>query len=174
MHETETEFETETGGRPTRGKRILHASSATCPGRICSVVLFASWELPQSVLGALVLAAVLLGGSALEVSRRYGRVCVRTGRLGVSLGAFVFWFRGSGRDPEEVLRHEIGHTVQSRLLGPLYLPVVGLPSMARVGYAMLHRRRYGTRWRNYRKGFPENWADRLAPRRSGHRRWDHR
>ncbi len=147
------------------GGRVSRAATVARLRRAGSVGLFVTWELPQSLLGAAVAAVVLASGSALEAGRRYGRICVRTNRLGVSLGAFVFWFRVRGRDPEEVLRHEIGHTVQSRLLGPLYLPVVGLPSMARVGYAVWHRRRYGTRWRNYRKGFPENWADKLAPRR---------
>lgn len=48
---------------------------------------------------------------------------------GVSLGAFIFV---SGKRGEEWARaaavHEYGHTIQSLILGPLYLLVIGLPS----------------------------------------------
>ena len=37
--------------------------------------------------------------------------------------------------PENV-DHEYGHAVQSRRLGPAYLPLVGVPSVMRVAYAM--------------------------------------
>ena len=56
----------------------------------------------------------------------------------LSLGLFVFLSSNppkdrSGRIPDQeiprrLLVHEYGHTVQSLFLGPLYLPVVGLPS----------------------------------------------
>ena len=57
----------------------------------------------------------------------------------LSLGAFIFLTdkpprdRGGQIPDREVSRrllvHEYGHTVQSLILGPLYLPVVGLPSL---------------------------------------------
>ena len=56
----------------------------------------------------------------------------------LSLGPFIFLTDKPPRDrsgqipdpevPQRLLVHEYGHTVQSLLLGPLYLPVVGLPS----------------------------------------------
>ena len=56
----------------------------------------------------------------------------------LSLGLFIFITDKPPRDrsgqipdpdiPRRLLVHEYGHTVQSLLLGPLYLPVVGLPS----------------------------------------------
>jgi len=58
--------------------------------------------------------------------------------------------------------HELGHTKQSRLLGPLYLPVVGLPSISRAAYALVHREVTGKQWTGYYEGYPENWADRLG------------
>lgn len=49
---------------------------------------------------------------------------------GVSMGIFVFV---NGNRDEEYIRgtrvHEYGHTVQNMLLGPLYLLVIGLPSI---------------------------------------------
>lgn len=56
----------------------------------------------------------------------------------LSLGPFIFLTDKPPRDrsgrvpreeiPRRRLVHEYGHTVQSLILGPLYLPVVGLPS----------------------------------------------
>jgi hypothetical protein len=123
------------------------------------------WELPQNALGVLVLGAVKLGGQAREVSRDQGRWFVRTESLGISLGLFVFWSRGGNRwfraDPL-MKRHEHGHTFQSRRLGPLYLPLVGVPSVLRVLYAMTYRELTGRKWRGYYAGYPERGADRLG------------
>ena len=56
----------------------------------------------------------------------------------LSLGFFIFLTDKPPRDrggaipdhdiPRRLLVHEYGHTIQSLLLGPLYLPVIGLPS----------------------------------------------
>lgn len=56
----------------------------------------------------------------------------------LSLGPFIFLTDKPPRDrngqipqqeiPRRLLVHEYGHTVQSLILGPLYLPAVGLPS----------------------------------------------
>jgi len=57
---------------------------------------------------------------------------------------------------------ELGHARQSRLLGPLYLPVVGVPSTIRVAYAFVYKHARGKRWGGYYDGFPEKWADELG------------
>ena len=44
----------------------------------------------------------------------------------------------------------------------LYLPVVGLPSISRAGYALVYREVTGRQWTRYYEGFPERWADRLG------------
>lgn len=123
------------------------------------------WELPQSALGALLLGALKARGKAPEVVHESGRWFVQTQTLGISLGLFVFWSRGGNRwfraDPL-MKRHEHGHTFQSRRLGPLYLPLVGVPSVMRVIYAMAYRELTGTKWRGYYDGYPERGADRLG------------
>ncbi len=124
-----------------------------------------TWELPQTLLGLLVLGAVAARGAVLAFEWCYGRICVRTRATGVSLGALVFWFRGPQRDPDDILRHELGHCVQSRLLGPLYLLLVGVPSLLRAGYARRYYVRHRRSWSRYRSGYPERWADELAPPR---------
>lgn len=126
----------------------------------------ALWELPQNVLGVVNLAALLARGGVAQMARERGRLMVEITVDGaVSLGYFVFY---SAKDnayvpvgPENK-DHEYGHSVQSRMLGPLYLPLVGIPSVSRVGVAVMHRALTGKRWRGYYEGWPERQADELG------------
>ena len=45
---------------------------------------------------------------------------------GISLGMFIF----ANHDRAEVTIHEYGHTFQALLLGPLYLIIIGIPSLS--------------------------------------------
>ena len=79
---------------------------------------------------------------------------------GISLGDFVYL-----RPPvyERMARHEYGHCLQSRLLGPLYLPLIGLPSLL-----------WAIWWHpgrpiGYYTFYTERWADRLAGIERNHR-----
>ena len=65
---------------------------------------------------------------------------------GVSLGKFIFVPRRAGGNAGRfLLEHEYGHTLQSLILGPFYLLVVGAPSMLwnRLPYFKSKRRRTG-------------------------------
>lgn len=81
---------------------------------------------------------------------------------GMSLGAFIFI--NGNRDKvwtENAKIHEYGHTVQSLILGPLYLFVIGIPSMVWCNskkYRNL-RREKGI---SYYAFYPEKWANRLG------------
>lgn len=104
-------------------------------------------------------------GRVVASERREGRWVVETSGTAISLGYVVLWSRRSSRwhDLDERNReHEWGHTRQSRLLGPLYLPVVGVPSSARAVYAFFYRELTGRKWERYYAGYPENWADELG------------
>lgn len=95
-----------------------------------------TWGLVQTVLGAAVFLRYwksphsLCHGAVVTVYPLYSSL---------SLGPFIFLTDKPLRDrkghiPDNELRrrllvHEYGHTVQSLLLGPLYLPLVGLPSL---------------------------------------------
>lgn len=81
----------------------------------------------------------------------------------LSLGMFIFLDIRNDR-PENaaekaLLAHEYGHTVQSLMLGPLYLLVIGLPSVIWAGCFGKYRRR--TRC-PYDKAYPEKWANLLG------------
>lgn len=133
--------------------------------RATAVALFL-WELPQNLLGLATLAAQLAARNVKCVERERGRFVVELrGVGGLSLGSFVFHsavdspYIPVGRENRA---HELGHAVQSRWLGPLYLPLVGAPSVARVVYARAYYRMHGARWPHYYDGWPERAADVLG------------
>lgn len=111
-----------------------------------------TWCLPQALLGYAGLAvARALGGDARPFR---GAVLVRV--------PFMRWFGGVCLGPvilvppeatPELVLHEWGHFRQHLVLGPLYLPLIGLPSV-------LHALWY--RWRprgSYFHFYTEAWAD---------------
>lgn len=123
--------------------------------------VFALWELPQNLAGLLLGLLFLALQKVRRVRVEGGCVYFATDDLSVSLGRFLFCQHGMRR----IERHEWGHSIQSRMLGPLYLIVVGVPSVARNLYSRAYRRRTGRRWPRYYAGFPERWAERLAEAR---------
>ena len=77
-------------------------------------------------------------------------------RGGISLGRYVFLSWGQAGDRSTVF-HELGHCRQSRMLGPLYLIVIGLPSLL---WAWLGDRIAPDK--SYYWFYTEKWADRLG------------
>lgn len=72
---------------------------------------------------------------------------------GVSLGWFQFTHRNATKDTAS---HEVGHSVQSLYLGPLYLLVIGLPSIIWAG--IIYPRIGG----NYYSFYTESWANKIS------------
>lgn len=103
-------------------------------GLFCLLVQ-CSWGLIQTVLGA---AVFLWYRHCSHFRFRGAVVTVYPLYSSLSLGPFIFLTDKPPRDrsgqipcrdiPRRLLVHEYGHTVQSLILGPLYLPVIGLPS----------------------------------------------
>lgn len=124
-----------------------------------------TWELPQSLLG-LGLYAVQRARSKVHATEPTadGRMLVESEGIGISLGAYVFWSRrdafGHPFDVPLIRAHELGHTVQSRRLGWLYLPTVGIASSSRALFALAWQRRHGRPWPRYFDAWPESAADR--------------
>ena len=88
-------------------------------------VLLYVWQLPQNLLGLL----LLLFYKREKVYHRLNcRVFYFTSEMpsGISLGKYIIMNR---EDREDGMRHEYGHTVQSVHLGWFYLFVIGLPSL---------------------------------------------
>jgi hypothetical protein len=70
-----------------------------------------------------------------ETKMEYGRCVFIAGNDwgGLSLGNFVFMSKSAASD-SSILSHEIGHSLQNIIWGPLFLFVIGIPSATRCWY----------------------------------------
>lgn len=81
----------------------------------------------------------------------------------MGLGMFIFFRHRDAENAEEVLLHEYGHTVQSALLGPLLIPVIGIPSVVWANTPKLSKKRVDENISYYRF-YPEFGANRTGLR----------
>ena len=116
------------------------------------------WQLPQNLIGSLykefiskdIITRINYDASIYE--------CYLTrGGGGLTLGRFIF-VNQHFTDLEETILHEIGHVKQSRILGPLYLIIIGIPS---ISWAGLRRLIPALKKINYYWFYTENWANKL-------------
>lgn len=135
------------------------------------------WGLPQTLLGL----ALLLLHRRDEHFLFHGALVTRwQGRSSMSVGPFVFVtkdpffcekFSGTYSREElsgRLLVHEYGHTIQSLLLGPMYLIVIGIPSTLWGWLPQLAQKRKAQQI-SYFSFFTENWANRCGERVTGKR-----
>ncbi len=126
------------------------------------IILAATWELPQTLLG-LILLFFTKNYIREPDKMKFANVYWRTVRWGVSLGPIIILGKvyEDHYDTEQQLqisKHEHGHTIQSMMFGPIYLLVIGLPSITfniLTTMGILKREDYYNR-------YPENWADKLG------------
>ena len=125
---------------------------------------FLIWELPQNILGALLFiffavfsdSVILDDDDSLEMYSPMMRGAISLGIFRV----YAYKYLGNGaRYVELVRRHEKGHRKQSMMLGPLYLIVIGLPSLI---WAALHSYVKRLEAVDYYSFYTEKWADRLG------------
>ena len=123
--------------------------------QILYVIVQCTWGLPQTIAGLCVFLLCRLKG--VSCCLYHGGICTHWQRGGgVSLGLFFFCEPG-----DRITAHEYGHTIQSLILGPLYLFVIGLPSAlwCNLKICREYRRKTG---RPYSWLYCEKWADILG------------
>ena len=113
-----------------------------------------TWGFPQTFIGLIVYLCNL--GSPHETYR--GCIVTRWNNRG-SMGMGMFLFLGC-EDPQ-VRVHEFGHSVQSLILGPLFLPIMGIPSFlwCNIPYFRRLRKEKGV---SYYRFYPESTANALG------------
>lgn len=125
---------------------------------IKNLILFI-WQLPQHLLAILYIGYLVMMCKDLGVDSRYKQAivipCVMRGA--VTLGCYVFV--GLNSEYRKTVKHELGHTIQSKILGPLYLIVIGIPSIT---YCGLRRIFPSLRKKNYYDFYTEKWANNLS------------
>ena len=114
-------------------------------------VLLAIWQLPQFIVALVMLP--FLGDLKLIADRHFNLCFVGSNMMGgISPGPFAYV---SPRLTGDVyVAHELdGHTVDSKIWGPLYLLVVGLPSLLNAEFNFTDC---------YYDFYPERWANKHA------------
>ena len=125
---------------------------------IRNLILFI-WQLPQHIIALIYFGYLVIMCKDLGVDSRYKQAtvipCIMRGA--VTLGNYVFV--GLNSEYRKTVKHELGHTIQSKILGPLYLIVIGIPSIT---YCSLRRIFPSLRKKNYYNFYTEKWANNLS------------
>jgi hypothetical protein len=119
-------------------------------------ILLVIWQLPQFIVAVVMLPFL---GKMKLVGDRHFNFCFVADRMagGISLGPFAYVSKAIDRYDrrEETIAHELdGHTVDSKIWGPLYLFVVGIPSIlnAQFDFTKCYYDFYTERWANNHAG----------------------
>ena len=122
-----------------------------------------TWGIIQNILGFIIWIYVLLTGPKEKRHVFHGALVTRWYlKSSMSMGMFLFM----GTNDPRVLVHEYGHTIQSCILGPFYLPVIGIPSFCWANTPRFVRSRMTGRYR-YSDFYPERWANYLGEKYTG-------
>ena len=134
--------------------------------------IFLVWEIIQVLVGAVVLLFFAVQGKCKRIGyyMRKDAACSRAVILfkidsevvsGGSFGHIIILNQNYFYNEEyleKTKRHELGHSIQSLMLGPFYLFVVGIPSLINNLRARKNKEVYDTYYQRY----PEKWADKLG------------
>lgn len=129
--------------------------------RFLFVLLQCTWGLPQTLAG---LVVYLLCRDCPR-GRYHGAFSTRWHRAqSLSLGQFIFVTDALPSEHpaiRQLFAHEYGHCLQSLLLGPLYLPLIALPSAlwCNLRWCENYRKKHKV---SYYSFFVERWANRWA------------
>lgn len=120
------------------------------------------WELPQNIVGAFYFVVqgvyaktfIVDDDDSFEMYSDAQRGCIS---LGVFRTYRYEYYNDDSRYVQLIRMHEKGHRRQSKVLGPLYLPIIGIPSIVWGG---LHSRIKIINKISYYAFYTEAWADR--------------
>ena len=122
--------------------------------------IMATWEFPQNALGFMVKKICKA-----KPYVKYNEATVYSWNIcgGISLGKYIFvpyrYMNPNLLPVQRCIKHEYGHTRQSKYLGWLYLLVIGLPSLIWSRCFNGYRERTG---KSYYSFYTEKWADKLG------------
>ncbi len=120
-------------------------------------ILSIIWQLPQTLVGAFMWLYFKILGDVEFITEKNLNMAFKSGwmRGGISLGNFSFVSTRLSKSEESIAHEQLGHSTQSHILGPLYLFVIGLPSLI---WAVVY-------WRFkkcYYSFFTESWSNSAA------------
>lgn len=117
-------------------------------------VLLYLWQLPQHLLGLLII--LVTKGETKHKLHNITYYYYDPFPGGISLGDYMI----IGTHWDKSVRHEFGHSIQSKILGWFYLPSVGICSGL---HAATYEWRLKKGWvKSYYDYWTEKWADKLG------------
>lgn len=130
----------------------------SCVFRVIVLIALIIWQLPQFVVGWVL--SYIINWTHCEIYQGIVFVYSTSMKGGISLGNVVIMSVDYHNDGDENLeKHEVGHAIQSLILGPLYLIVIGIPSLV---WAILYGWLIKKTPNGYYKFYTEKWADKLG------------
>ena len=118
------------------------------------------WQLPQNLCGVIYRSVSKDNRISIvenDDSRSVGaKVFLQKSNGGVTLGKYIFIYQDY-TDKAHVIKHECGHVKQSKILGPLYLIIIGIPSLLHAWF--IHD--YVCENSDYYHWYTEKWANKL-------------
>ena len=115
-----------------------------------------TWGIIQNAIG-LLLFIILKIFKQLSHTRNFNNTLVSNWKIKSSLSLGIFIFLGNNR----LIVHEYGHSIQSLILGPFYLLIIGIPSLIWAVFFENYRKKNNI---GYYEIYTERWANHLANR----------
>lgn len=127
--------------------------------KLIKILLFI-WQLPQILLGYIIVLFTKHNLREVEKIKDITYYYVDGFPGGISLGTIVILngYYLHIANPN-IVKHEYGHTVQSKILGWFYLLIIGLPSIT---WAWLYGNIIKITHNGYYRFYTEKWADKLG------------
>ena len=116
-------------------------------------ILLYIWQFPQNIIGLLII--LYIKGETKHKYQNIKYYYYDPFPGGISLGNYLI----VGSNHSQTIKHEFGHAIQSRILGPLYLIIIGLPSIV---WAWLYEPVTKETGNGYYRFYTERWADKLV------------
>ena len=130
--------------------------------KILLEIFYWTWCLPQTLLGLLL--KLIFKGKKVWIQtpypnvKRYHYYEYKNSSGSISLGKYILVCPQHASN-SNVVKHEYGHQIQSLILGPLYLIVIGLPSLIWCSCFEKYREKHQVSYYDF---YTEKWANKLG------------
>ena len=116
------------------------------------------WQFPQNMLALFIEGMLCL--AAFRSGEEEGNTIIMNNVLpsAMSLGDYIFV---NPMASNKCIKHECGHVKQSKMLGPLYLIIIGIPSILHCWYNDFVDCCWKDGRYHYEHFYTEKWAERL-------------
>ena len=124
-------------------------------------IVYFTWCLPQTLVGLIIKLIMAKKVQTVEAYKLESQVNWIQWYYGVSLGKYILvsiFYKEEENGEFNAKNHEFGHVRQNFMLGPLYLILVGLPSIT-FNIISQYNDKFAS---HYYQRYPENWADWLG------------